>query len=117
VASRLVDDARFWSKLTKTDMRGEPYWPPRIYYFWSIHLRNHPKPSVVFDISDHIEQKLAAIRCFESQVTTGRSQTFPTAVDDIRDRARYWGWSIGRKYAEPFASREEIGVRDFAGFF
>ena len=28
----------------------------------------------------------------------------------IRDRARYWGWTIGTAYGEPFASREEIGV-------
>ena len=113
-ASRLADDARFWSKLTKTDMQGEPFWPPRMYYFWSIHLRNHPKPSFVFDIGDAIEQKLAAVRCYESQVLKGRPQTFPTVLDDIRDRARYWGWSIGRAYAEPFASREEIGVHDFS---
>lgn len=117
VASRLVDDARFWSKLTKTQMKGEPYWPPRIYYFWSIHLRNHPKPSVVFDIGDHIEQKLASVRCYESQVIKGRPQVFPTVLDDVRDRARYWGWSIGKSYAEPFASREEIGVHEFSAFF
>ena len=109
-ASRLIDDARFWSKLSKTDMPGEPYWPPQIYYFWSIHLRIHPKPSFLLDISPHIDQKMAAVRCYESQFITGRPQVFPTALDDIRDRARYWGWSIGKAYAEPFASREDIGL-------
>ena len=29
-ASRLVDDARFWSKLSKTEMAGERFWPPRL---------------------------------------------------------------------------------------
>lgn len=109
-ASRLIDDARFWSKLSKTDMPGEPYWPPQIFYFWSIHLRIHPKPSFVLDISPHIDQKMAAVRCYESQFITGRTQVFPTALDDIRDRARYWGWSIGAAYAEPFACREETGL-------
>jgi len=109
-ASQLVDAARFWSKLSKTSMPGEPYWPPRIYYYWSIHLRIHPKPSVVHDISDVIEQKMEAIRCFQSQIITGRSNTFPTLLDDIKDRARYWGWTIGTAYAEPLASREEIGI-------
>jgi bacillithiol biosynthesis deacetylase BshB1 len=112
VASRLVDDARFWAKLSRTDMPGDPYWPPRIFYYWSIHLRIHPKPAFVLDISEHIEAKMNAIRCYESQMLTGRSTAFPTGLDDIKGRARYWGWSIGTAYAEPFASREELGLRD-----
>jgi len=112
-ASRLVDDARFWAKLTKTDMPGEPFWPPKIFYFWSIHLRIHPKPAFVFDISQAIEEKMAAVRCYESQFITGRTTEFPSALDDIRDRARYWGWTIGTSFAEPLASREEIGISSF----
>jgi bacillithiol biosynthesis deacetylase BshB1 len=112
-ASRLVDDARFWAKLTKTDMPGDPYWPPRILYFWSIHLRIHPQPAFVFDISGAIEEKMAAVAAYESQFVAGRSREFPTLLDDIRDRARYWGWSIGTAYAEPFASREGIGLASF----
>ncbi len=112
-ASHLVDAARFWSKLSKTDMPGEPFWPPQIYYFWSIHLRIHPKPSFVFDISEHIEQKMQAVRCYESQMIQGRSTEHPTILDDIQDRARYWGWTIHRAYGEPFVSREEIGLTNF----
>ena len=121
VANELVDAARFWSKLTRTDepeqlpLDGEPYWPPRIYYYWSIHLRIHPKPAFVLDISDVIDRKLEAVRCYQSQVTQGRSTEHPTLLDDIRDRARYWGWTIGRAYGEPFASREEIGIAGFDG--
>jgi LmbE family N-acetylglucosaminyl deacetylase len=106
----LADDARFWSKLSKTDMAGEPFHPPRIYYYWSIHLRIHPSPAFVLDVSDVIETKMQAIDCYESQLITGRSTEFPTLLDDIRDRARYWGWTIGASYGEPFASREEIGI-------
>jgi LmbE family N-acetylglucosaminyl deacetylase len=110
-ASRLCDDARFWSKLSRTDMAGDPWWPPKIYYFWSIHLRIHPKPAFVLDISDVIEQKLAAIACYQSQLeTTRKLGAPPTPLDDIRARGRYWGWSIGTEYAEPFGSREEIGI-------
>lgn len=116
VASQLVDAARFWSKLTRTNepgqlpLAGEPFFPARIYYFWSIHLRIHPQPAFVVDVSSAIETKMAAVACFESQLTRGRSNQFPTVLDDIRDRARYWGWSIGRAFGEPFASREPIGV-------
>ncbi len=115
-ASRLCDDARFWAKLSRSDLPGEPWWPPRMYYFWSIHLRIHPKPSFVFDISDVIDEKMAAIGCYESQFSPRGPNEFPTPLDDIRDRARYWGWSIGVKHAEPFASREEIGVTSLDTF-
>lgn len=116
VASELVDAARFWAKLSRTDepgqfpLDGDPFWPPRLYYFWSIHLRIHPKPSFVVDISSAIEQKMRAVECYQSQLVTGRPQTFPTTLDNIRARARYWGWSIHTGYGEPFASREEVGI-------
>ncbi len=112
-ATSLIEAARFWSKLSRTDMDGEPFHPPLIYYYFSIHLRVHPQPAFVFDISDTIEEKLASVRCYESQFITGRNQEFPSPLDDIRDRARYWGWSIGRKFGEPFASRESLGIDSF----
>jgi bacillithiol biosynthesis deacetylase BshB1 len=109
--NQLVDAARFWSKLSKSDLAGEPYWPPRVLYYFSIHLKIHPRPAFVIDISDQIAAKMRAIGCYESQFVTGRPQSFPTPLDDIRDRARYWGWSIGARYGEPFASREEVGLK------
>lgn len=110
-ASALVDAARFWAKLTRCDLPGEPHFPQRIFYFFSIHLRIHPPPAFVMDISSHIEKKMKAITCYRSQFIEGRSPTFPTLLDDIRDRARYWGWAIGTAHGEPFASREPIGLR------
>lgn len=112
-ASAMVDAARFWSKLSRSDIPGEPFWPEKVYYFWSIHLRIHPKPSFVRDISAFIDRKMEAVRCYESQMIEGRSTDHPTVLDDIRDRARYWGWTIGRPFGEPFASREDIGITDF----
>lgn len=109
-ASALVDAARFWAKLSRSDLPGEPHHPAKVYYYWSIHLRIHPKPAVVVDISDQIETKMEALSCFESQLIEGRSTAHPTLLDDIRDRARYWGWTIGTAYGEPLGSREEIGI-------
>ena len=109
-ATQLVDAARFWSKLSKSDLAGEPYWPPKLLYYFSIHLRTHPRPSFVVDIGDQIEEKMQAISCYKSQFITGRPAKFPTPLDDVHDRSRYWGWSIGTTYGEPFASREEIGI-------
>jgi len=109
-ASSLVDDARFWSKLSRSDMTGEPFWPPLLLHYFSIHLRIHPTPSFVVDISSEIETKMKSVAAYESQLVTGRAPTFPTAIDDIRDRARYWGWSIGRAYGEPLINRESTGI-------
>ena len=110
-ASALVDAARFWAKLTKSDLPGEPHYPRRILYYFSIHLRIHPRPSFVLDISAHLETKMHALECYQSQLIAGRPQTPPTLLDDVRDRARYWGWAIGTAYGEPLLCREDIGLR------
>lgn len=115
-ATELAEAARFWAKLSRTDLPGEPYHPPTVLYYFSIHLRIHPAPVVVFDISETIEEKLQSIRCYESQFQTGRSQEFPTSMDDIRARARYWGWAIHAKYGEPLASRESVGIKSLNEF-
>ncbi|MCX7388028.1 MAG: bacillithiol biosynthesis deacetylase BshB1 [Planctomycetota bacterium] len=109
-ASSLCDDARFWSKLSRSDMAGDPFWPPLLLHYFSIHLRIHPAPSIVMDISSQIETKMSAVRAFESQLITGRNEEFPTIIDDIRDRARYWGWSIGKAFGEPLVNRESTGI-------
>lgn len=109
-ANALVDAARFWSKLSRSDLTGTPYHPPRILYYFSVHLRIHPQPAFVLDISSVLPAKMDSIAAYESQFVTGRSQTWPTFLDDIRDRARYWGWSIGKAYGEPYASREPVGL-------
>jgi bacillithiol biosynthesis deacetylase BshB1 len=110
-ASALVDGARFWAKLTKTDLPGDPWYPERIIYYFSIHLRLNLLPSFVTDITPWIQRKMEALRCFHSQFVAGRPTTPPTVLDDLRDRARYWGWAIGVGYGEPFVCREPIGLR------
>ncbi|MBW3541510.1 MAG: bacillithiol biosynthesis deacetylase BshB1 [Planctomycetes bacterium] len=113
-AARLIEDACFWTKLTRSDLEGEPLPPPRIYHYFSVHLRIQPSPSFVFDISGSIDEKLAAVRCYESQFAPPAALGEPPMlIDDLRDRARYWGWAIGVRYGEPFASREAIGIGDF----
>ena len=113
-ATELIDAARFWSKLTKSDIAGEPHFPERIFYYYCVHLRVIAQPAFVVDISDFWEQKRAAIECYRSQFLTGRPEGQPTIVDRIRDQAAYWGWAISREYGEPFACREAIGLSGFA---
>jgi N-acetylglucosamine malate deacetylase 1 len=111
-ASALADAARFRAKLTRCDLPGEPHYPKQIIYYFSVHLRIHPRPSFVLDITPHLETKMRAVACYRSQFIEGRSTTPPTLLDDLRDRARYWGWAIGTGYGEPFVTREEVGLRD-----
>jgi N-acetylglucosamine malate deacetylase 1 len=110
-ASELADAARFWAKLTKTDLPGTPHYPQRILYFPAMHLKLHVKPSFVVDVTPYHEAKMEAVKCYHSQFIEGRPTTPPTLLDDIRDRARYWGWAIGAGFGEPFICREEIGLR------
>jgi len=110
-ASSLCDEARFWAKLSRTDMAGEPWWTPMLLHYFSIHLRIHPPASFVLDISSVIEAKMASVEAYQSQLRTGRSDAFPTVTDDIRDRARYWGWTINAAFGEPLVNRETLGIR------
>jgi N-acetylglucosamine malate deacetylase 1 len=109
-ATQLVDDARFWAKLSKTDLPGEPHHPRRIYNYYCIHLKQAIQPAFVLDISEHMDAKLASIRAYESQFITGRSKEGPQFMDQLRDEASYWGKTIGVQYGEPFTSREPIGL-------
>lgn len=116
--TELVDAARFWSKLSKTDqagqqfpLPGEPHHPERIYNYYCVHLKMAPEPAFVLDISDFWEQKLAAIACYQSQFVTGREGKSPSFLEQLRDEAAYWGKTIGVRYGEPFACREPLGLK------
>jgi bacillithiol biosynthesis deacetylase BshB1 len=112
-AIELIDAARFWAKLTKSDLPFEPCHPERVFHYNCVHLRVVEKPNFVLDISDYWDRKLAAITAYESQFITGRPTEPPTFLDRLRDQAAYWGWSISAKYGEPFYCRETVGVRSF----
>jgi bacillithiol biosynthesis deacetylase BshB1 len=114
-ATQLVEAARFWAKLSKTDMPGEPWHPQRIYNYYCVHLKHAAQPAFVLDISEYWEQKFAAIRCYQSQFIEGRSTDPPTFLDQLRDEAAYWGKTIGVRYGEPFHCREPIGMTTLQG--
>ncbi|MDB4331897.1 bacillithiol biosynthesis deacetylase BshB1 [bacterium] len=109
-ATQLVEAARFWSKLSKTDMPGPRFHPERIYYYYCIHLRLAINPNWIIDISDQWDQKRKAIAAYESQFIEGRSEQSPTLIDRFRDDAAYWGKLINRAYGEPFATKEPLAM-------
>jgi len=109
-ATALVEAARFWSKLTKSDIAGVPHYPERIYNYYCVHLKLAAQPAFILDISEQWEQKLAAIRCYQSQFVQGREKASPSFLDQLRDEAAYWGKTIGVAFGEPFTAREPIGL-------
>lgn len=113
-ATQLVEAARFWSKLTKSDLPGEPFHPSRVFYYYCVHLKHVAQPAFVLDISEQWQAKADSIACYVSQFTTGKEHIEPTMLDRLRDEAAYWGKMIGTRYGEPFTSREPIALSDLS---
>ena len=109
-ATQLIEDARFWSKLSKTDMPGKRFHPRRIYNYYCVHLKQVVNPAFVIDISEQFEKKMEAVRCFQSQFVIGRPTSPPTFLDSVVTTAQYWGQMIGVRYGEPFQCKEPIGL-------
>jgi bacillithiol biosynthesis deacetylase BshB1 len=103
--TRICEDARFDAKLTKTDIPGEPVYPKRIIYYYCTHLRMNFQPTFCLDISEQIEQKVAAVRAYESQFVANGSPV----VEMVKTLNGYFGGRIGTAYAEPFFTYEALG--------
>lgn len=114
-ATDLVEAARFWAKLTKSDLAGEPHHPERVFYYFGVHIKLVVQPAFVLDITRYWDRKRAAIECYQSQFIVGRPSEPPTFIDRWRDQAAYWGAAIGTAYGEPFFSREPLGLSTMNG--
>lgn len=110
----ICEASRFYSKLTKSNIKGEPYYPLKIFYYFASHSRVREYPSFIMDISDLFEQKIELVKRYESQfVENEKNQAI---FDNMRHRAQYWGGRIRVKYGEPFLSKEELGLKSFNNF-
>lgn len=108
-AASMCEAARFEAKYTKTDMRGEPFYPAKVIHYVAVHLRIHVEPSFVVDVTEHYEAKDASLRAYVSQFEANPANR--GMFDRLRTQASYWGGMIGAEYGEPFFSREPVGVR------
>lgn len=113
-ASRLIEDARFTAKLTKTDMAHEPHYPEKIIYYYATHLNVHPNPSFVVDVTDQWEKKLAAIKAYQSQFWLNQKDSARRGwiIDHIEAICRYFGNRINTTYGEPFFCHELVGLEN-----
>lgn len=111
-ACQLCEAARFYAKLTKTEMSGEPFYPKYLFYFFSSHFRLVVQPAFIFDIGQFLEVKIGAVSCYQSQFNEARGNL--GILEDLRVNARWWGSRARLDYGEPFASRESIFLRDLS---
>lgn len=109
--TRIVEDARFDAKLTKIDLPGEPIYPTWFFYYYCTHLRHVPSPSFMFDMESGWERKRASILAYESQFVVPEKNR--RIIDWLEAAATFHGSRIGRPMAEPFFTREPIGVGGF----
>lgn len=105
--TRIVEDARFDAKLTKSSIPGEPCYPKRIIYYFCTHLRMNFEPTFCIDITAQIETKLKAMAAYESQFTQNAAGNVPEMVKTVNG---YFGSRIGTQYAEPFFTHEMLGL-------
>lgn len=104
--SSITLGARFYSKYHTDEMKGEPFYPPVLLQFFCTHLRISPEFSFLIDISAQFDQKIEAVKCYQSQFVDNKKNLF--VFDIIRNRAAYYGSLIGTDYAEPLLSTEAL---------
>jgi bacillithiol biosynthesis deacetylase BshB1 len=110
----LAEAARFYSQLTKWDDRfaeTAPYRVPHLVYApisFDAEQR-HWHSTFVVDVSDTLAQKLAAIRCYESQFDAAR---FEMVKHFVTGHAAAQGSRCGFKYGEFFALPHPAGTAD-----
>lgn len=113
-AHLLVEAARFYSQLTKWDEQFDgtpPYRVPHLVYavFPFDAEQRHWHGTFVVDITETFEQKLAAVKCYESQFDParfGKVQHFLTGTNIS------YGGRCGFSYGELFALPTVIGTDD-----
>lgn len=111
--TRIVEDARFDAKLTKTDIPGQPIYPRWMFYYYCTHLRHVADPSFCIDISAQMDDKERAILAYESQFVVPAANR--RVVEWLRQFNGYMGSRMGTTYAEPFFSREPLGLGSLEG--
>ena len=116
VTAELVRDAVFISGL-KTIEPALPAHRPRKVLHSITYREDYLKPTFVVDVSDVMDQKLAAITAYESQFggATQAGEVYPNGdslQDIIRHQAAHYGSLIRVRYGEPFHTTETVQVED-----
>ena len=118
VTAALVRDACFVAGLQKIEPSIPKHRPLKVVHC-TAYREDFEKPTFVVDVSDEFEQKLEAVRCYESQFegATQAGEVFPNGeplMDIVRHHAAHYGSLIRTRYGEPFHTTETMRVDDLA---
>jgi bacillithiol biosynthesis deacetylase BshB1 len=109
---QLVSNAYNLAHLRKAPVEGEPHQAKAIFYYY---LPPGTAPTFIVDITDHFEDWIRALDCHRSQFANPdrpRPANLPQVNEVFESFARYWGWQIGVKYAQPYLSAGPLRVAD-----
>ncbi len=106
--TRIAEDARFDAKLTKIDLPGKPIYPKWLFYYYCTHLRWVADPNFLVDITGYEDRKRDSIVAYETQFVIPEKNR--QVVEWISAANRYFGSRIGTQAAEPFFTKEPIGL-------
>ena len=116
IAQLVRESARLSSMLRYDEETGSEKIPvPNVAH--NVFSRRVP-PSFIVDISDFMEEKMAAIRTHRSQFFDPNSNepetrlTSATFLDELENRSRYFGSLIGVAAGEPYYVREALNIED-----
>ncbi|MEX1187618.1 MAG: bacillithiol biosynthesis deacetylase BshB1 [Bacteroidia bacterium] len=117
-AAKLVEEACFLSGLIKLQYDGvpsEPWRPKAIYQYMQFY---HHKPDFIYDITEVMDVKVAAIKAHKSQFWNPESQEPATLIaskeffDGITYRAAEFGLQAGFGFGEPFMVIRTPGLKN-----
>lgn len=111
--TRIVEDARFDAKLSKIDLPGEPIYPKWMFYYYCTHLRHVAAPSFCIDVTGLEDTKINSVEAYYTQFVLPEKNR--PIVDWIRASMTYFGSRIGTQSAEPFFTREPLGLSSLDG--
>ncbi len=116
-------EAWFYAGLRKisTKVGGKEQLPWRPENYFNYMQWQEFQPTFIVDISDVFDIRLTSILAHKSQFHNPGSTEPATLLseksflDFVETRAKFYGYSIGASYGEPFYSAEPIGIKDLFG--
>lgn len=116
VAAQLVRDACFLAGLAKLAPDLPPHRPHKVLHALA-YRQDFERPSFVVDVSAEFEQKMEAVRCYQSQFegATQAGEIYPNGepLEEVaRHYAAYYGTLIRKRYGEPYFTTEVVMVDD-----
>ena len=125
IASNLVSKACFTSGLLKlvtkeNNIIQKPHRPNAVYHYIQDKWID---PDIVVDITNEFENKINAVKAYESQFYKPQSKEPETPISSkeflqsVESKARLWGRSIKTTFGEGFTVENPVGINNLFDIF